>query len=263
MTSIDFQTAVIEKSFDKPVVVDFWAPWCGPCRMLSPIIEQMAAEQSDVWTLVKVNTEEAPDLAEQYQIMSIPNVKMFHNGKVVGEFMGAYPRPAIERWLKEYLPDERKASLDNILSTLDDHADAATLNKLEAFVQANPDVQEAKLAFAKQIVFGQPDWALELIEDFHLGDPLYDDAEDIRTLAEWMQMESDGSKVAQVMSKAREAARERNSENAIQQVIESTTLDKTFQNDLPRRVAIALFRRWGHQHPLTQNYRWRFDMALY
>lgn len=263
MNNFDFQAAVIEKSFEKPVVVDFWAPWCGPCRMLSPTIEQLASEQSDQWTLVKINTEEEPELAEEYQIMSIPNVKMFHKGQPIAEFMGAYPRPAIERWLKEYLPDDRKDSLEDILADINANADQATLAKLEQFVHANPDIQEAKLAFAKQIVFGQPDWALELVEDIHLGDPLYDDAEDVRTLAKWMQINPDDTAVSQKMATAREAARQQHSEAAIQHVIEATTLDKTYQNDLPRRVAIALFRRWGHQHPLTQNYRWRFDMALY
>ncbi|MFN7116618.1 MAG: thioredoxin family protein, partial [Saprospiraceae bacterium] len=201
----------------------------------------------------------------EYQIMSIPNVKMFYQGKVIGEFMGAYPRPAIERWLNEFLPDERKDSLANILSHINGKADEVTLQKLEQFIHANPDVKEAKLAFAKQIVFGQPDWALELVENIHLGDPLYEEAEDVRTLAQWMQMEVNDSDApaAKALDQARTAARNQQSEIAIRQIIEATTLDKHLQNDLPRRVAIALFRRWGHQHPLTQNYRWRFDMALY
>ena len=74
---MNFEQQVITKSHNKPVVVDFWAPWCGPCRVLSPVIESLAEEQKDRWDLVKVNTEEDYELAERYQIRSIPNVKLF------------------------------------------------------------------------------------------------------------------------------------------------------------------------------------------
>ncbi|RMD70242.1 MAG: thiol reductase thioredoxin, partial [Bacteroidetes bacterium] len=74
---VNFQREVIEQSFLKPVLVDFWAPWCGPCRVLGPVLEQIAEENKDRFVLVKVNTEEQPELAQQYRIMSIPNVKLF------------------------------------------------------------------------------------------------------------------------------------------------------------------------------------------
>ena len=88
---MNFQAEVIEKSHKMPVVVDFWASWCGPCRVLGPTIEALAEEQSDRWALVKVNTEEEQALAAEYQIRSIPNVKMFHKGRVIAEFAGALP----------------------------------------------------------------------------------------------------------------------------------------------------------------------------
>ena len=103
---IDFQSDVIEASKTTPVLVDFWAEWCGPCVYLSPTLEKLAEEAGDSWTLLKVNTESQPELAAEYGIRSIPNVKLFVNGEMSGEFIGALPEEEIKRWLESNIPDQ-------------------------------------------------------------------------------------------------------------------------------------------------------------
>jgi putative thioredoxin len=99
----EFNEEVIEKSKKQPVLVDFWAPWCGPCVMLKPIIEKIAKDYKTKLSVVKVNVEDNQENASKYGIMSIPAVKLFKNGKIIDEFVGAQPEEKIRQWLNNKL----------------------------------------------------------------------------------------------------------------------------------------------------------------
>jgi putative thioredoxin len=99
----NFDREVIEKSKKIPVVVDFWAGWCGPCVVLKPILEEVAEKYNGKFILAKMSVVENQEKPQKYEIASVPSVKMFKNGKIVGEFVGAIPEKAVKEWLNKNL----------------------------------------------------------------------------------------------------------------------------------------------------------------
>ncbi|MEQ8881683.1 MAG: thioredoxin [Cyclobacteriaceae bacterium] len=263
MNTSEFESQVIEASKQTPILVDFWAPWCGPCQHIGPMLEELAGEAKGRWKLVKVNVDESQELSTQYGIRGIPNMKLFVDGEMVAEQTGALPKPEMERWLNEQIPDPRTAALSSILERLK-NGDPTALDALKKFVQENPDLDEAKLALSEKLIWDDPELAIETVDKIHHKENYLDRLTGIHDLSELLKtpFKPNGG-VSEKLANAQHFLKSGAIDKAIEAIIESVTIDKTTNNELPRRSAIALFNMLGPDHEITKNYRRKFDRSLY
>lgn len=151
VTTATFPAEVVNASASQPVLVDFWAPWCGPCRALGPVLEQLAGENAGKVKVVKVNTDENQDLAQQFHIRSIPAVKLFRGGRVVDEFVGAQPLAQVRAFLEPHLP---RASAGELLAAREsaDHGNfAAAIAQLRNIATTDPANFDARRDLARYL----------------------------------------------------------------------------------------------------------------
>jgi putative thioredoxin len=264
----DFQTDVIDASADAPVLVDFWASWCGPCRQLSPVLESLA-EAADEWSLVKVNVDENGAAAQQYGVRGIPAVKLFVDGEVEAEFTGVKPEHQIQNWLDENLPSEEKSRIEKAEAALEegDHQEAEHL--LWPVLEDNPDHDEAQVLMARALAFKDPSRAQVLADEAEVSDPtLRQMRESVRTIARLLELREDPAALPEDDVKdtylaAMEALDDQDIETALENFINVVRTHRDYDDDGARKACIALFTLLGEKHPLTQEHRRTFDMALY
>jgi putative thioredoxin len=262
----NFQKDVIEKSFDKPVLVDFWAEWCAPCRMLGPIIEKLAEENKEEWTLVKVDTDNNQEIAMQYGVRGIPNVKLFRNGKVINEFTGALPEPAIREWLKKSIPSKFADQIEHAKILLDrgNAADAKVI--LEDVHKGDINNSEVKILLAKILLFEDQKEALRLTQNIDGNLTNVELAEAINLLAELLNRNKNSFQDSEVKEKylsAIEDISRKDFDSALTKLIDIIRTDRSYDDDGARRVCIAIFKFLGEDHDITIKHRKDFGRALY
>ena len=240
VSEADFEREVIERSTALPVVVDFWAEWCAPCRTLGPLLEQTAAEREGKVVLAKLDTDANQELAQLFQIRGIPAVKAFSGGRVVDEFVGVQGREQVERFFDALLPSE--ADLLVASGTEDD---------LRRALKLEPSRSDAALRLARMLIArGEDEEALAVL------DPVSGNFQ-ADGLAARVRLEKD-DRLTDAFAALDQGERER----AFEQLLAALPSADGGRDDI-RRVIVGELDALGPEHPLARETRSRLASALF
>lgn len=270
VTAQSFAQDVVQRSMEVPVLVDFWADWCGPCKTLSPILDRLAADYAGALDVVKVNVDEEPQIAQQLGIRSLPTVKLIHQGRIVDEFVGAQPEGVIREMLAKHLPAPGEA----IEVEIDP---AQRLAELEARHQNTPDDADLALELAEALaVNGDTPRAMTLLSGLPVDAQTKDGAERVRSYAMFAAAVADAPDAETLQATLAEnpddhrsrhqlAARLFNAgdhEAALETLLDMLSRDRSFDDGLARRSLVAAFTVLGSGSELTGRYRRRMSSLL-
>lgn len=277
-TTAGFEADVLQKSLETPIVVDFWASWCGPCKTLGPILEKLAGEYNGAFVLAKVDTEAEPQIAAAFQIRSIPTVFLVQGGQIVDGFQGALPEGQLRQFLQQHgiEPAAAEASVDDAAPPpppADPHAEVVRLRKA---VEAEPDKAELKLDLALALLrTGAMREAEQLLDSLpanlstddravkaraRLGfAALLQDAPPAPTLEAAIAANPADLKARHLLGAHRLVAGD--DEAALEQFLEMLQRDRRFEDGLPRRALIDAFRIIEDED-LVGRYRRRMSALL-
>jgi putative thioredoxin len=271
----DFEREVIQRSHERPVVVDFWAAWCGPCRALGPLLERLATEHAGAFVLAKVDVEQAPETAHRYGVRSIPLVLGFRDGEPVAEFLGAQPEPAVRKFLAKLLPtdaDRLVAEGDELASS--GHENAAEARYRSALAQETRHGR-GLLGLARILAGrGELDAALEQLARVTTGAAALEAerlAAELRTRSDpgadpealRQRLARDPEDAAARLALGRALAAAARYDEALPELLAAVARDPELDDQAARRAMLDVFEVLGREHPLTLEFRSELARALY
>jgi putative thioredoxin len=250
-TDADFETVVVAESANRPVLVDFWAPWFGPCQTLMPLLDRIADDYGGRFALVKVNTDEQQQVAGQLGIRSIPTVMLFHQGQAIEQFVGVQPEAAIRALLDKYLAaaangvlddtGQLVAQVDSALAARDIESARVALRQLESTRADHPSLPALRaLTGFVEAAIARPD-----VTALHAA------------------LEKDAADSASRHALAAHHALAGDYATALSEWLEILRRDRRFGDDLARRSILAAFDVLGEGHELTASYRRRMASLLH
>ncbi len=244
----DFESRVVARSQQLPVVVDFWAEWCGPCKQLTPVLERAVAARAGKVELAKVDTDKNQRLASAFGVQGIPNVKAFRDGRMDSEFTGAVPPAQVESFFDALVPSQADELAERGAAEGDEQA-------LRQALELDPSKTEAKRELGRLLLSrGDTDEALELL-DSASGDFL------AAGLAARARLERDGDDRLQGVFEAWDAGDHATALEGLQEAF-AQAADDPERRDLLRKAMVGIFTELGPGEPLAREHRRRLSAAL-
>jgi putative thioredoxin len=266
VSEANFSELVLERSKEKPIVVDFWAPWCGPCRVLGPVLEKEVGALGGRVEMVKINTDENQALAGSFQIQGIPAVKAFRDGKIVAEFVGARPAAFVKSWLAGLAPSPSVEQLSAAVLAQKEGRTAEAEQALRGLIDDPETRDESRLRLARLLIgAGRAAEAAAVvtgIDPRSAASTSVENVERLIALAGEEATTATGDPLDEKWSAATAALRRGDFGAALEGLLEIVTRNRKFKDDGARLAMLAVFDQLGGEDPLTQDYRRRLQIVL-
>ena len=274
----DFQNLVLEKSINKPVLVDFWADWCQPCQTIMPMLAKLAEEYGGKFELAKVDADKEQELAAHFGIKSLPTMKLFYQGQIVDEKLGAVPESEIREMLDKHIVSESDQFMKAAMTAYEQGQTDQALEMLNHALAKDPDNTDLKVTIAQMVnAQGDVESAIALLDSLDSEAQKLDAVIKLRAeikLAEQLADLPDFDEIEQrlaqnpldleaLLQKSRHLTARGEYDDAMTCLLTIMRNDRSFQEDIGRVSLLELFDLLGGEHPSVQTYRRKLFTLLH